>query len=132
MNWAAGGIAQWAWGCGKKGFFKDRQPERDVTDYYSALLEYPGVVIVNWLHSWLCPKRGVFDSRWMQVMGRVGAVDLYKGNIDIVGRQSATSLFTPEIRSIKASGFNQRQCKDAAAVRGLIFEILAKRGVTED
>jgi len=54
-------------------------------------------------------------------------VKLYKGNIDILERQSETSLFSPEIRSIKASGFDQRQCKDAAKIRGLPFEILAKR-----
>ncbi len=54
-------------------------------------------------------------------------VRLYKGNMDIVHRESKTSLFSPEIRSIKATGFDQRRCADAAFVRGLPFEILAKR-----
>jgi len=54
-------------------------------------------------------------------------IKLYKGNIEIVHRESRTSLFTPEIRSIKATGFDQRRCADAAFVRGLPFEILAKR-----
>jgi len=54
-------------------------------------------------------------------------VKLYKGNIDILYRESRTSLFSPEIRSIKAMGFDQRRCADAAFVRGLPFEILAKR-----
>ncbi|MGB9627429.1 MAG: argininosuccinate synthase [Thermodesulfobacteriota bacterium] len=54
-------------------------------------------------------------------------IKLYKGNIDIVYRESKTSLFTPEIRSIKATGFDQRRCADAAFIRGLPFEILAKR-----
>ncbi|HVP79750.1 MAG TPA: argininosuccinate synthase [Thermodesulfobacteriota bacterium] len=54
-------------------------------------------------------------------------VKLYKGNIEIVQRESKTSLFTPEIRSIKTSGFDQRRCADAAFIRGLPFEILAKR-----
>jgi len=54
-------------------------------------------------------------------------IELYKGNIEIVHRESRTSLFTPEIRSIKATGFDQRRCADAAFVRGLPFEILAKR-----
>jgi argininosuccinate synthase len=54
-------------------------------------------------------------------------VKLYKGNIDIVHRESETSLFSPEIRSIKATGFDQRRCADAAFIRGLPFEILAKR-----
>jgi argininosuccinate synthase len=54
-------------------------------------------------------------------------VKLFKGNMEIVNRESKTSLFSPEIRSIKATGFDQRRCADAAFVRGLPFEILAKR-----
>jgi argininosuccinate synthase len=54
-------------------------------------------------------------------------IKLYKGNMEIVHRESKTSLFSPEIRSIKARGFDQRRCADAAYIRGLPFEILAKR-----
>ena len=54
-------------------------------------------------------------------------IKLYKGNIEIIHRESKTSLFSPEIRSIKATGFDQRRCADAAYIRGLPFEILAKR-----
>jgi argininosuccinate synthase len=54
-------------------------------------------------------------------------IKLYKGNIEIVHRESKTSLFSPEIRSIKATGFDQRRCADAAYIRGLPYEILAKR-----
>ena len=54
-------------------------------------------------------------------------IKLYKGNIEILQRESKTSLFSPEIRSIKTTGFDQRRCADAAFIRGLPFEILAKR-----
>jgi argininosuccinate synthase len=54
-------------------------------------------------------------------------IKLFRGNIEIVHRESKTSLFSPEIRSIKATGFDQRRCADAAFIRGLPFEILAKR-----
>jgi len=56
-------------------------------------------------------------------------VKLYKGNMEILYRESKTSLFSPEIRSIKTTGFDQRRCTDAAFIRGLPFEILAKRKV---
>ncbi len=56
---------------------------------------------------------------------------LYKGNITILGRESDTGLFSPEMRSIKAKGFAQTACKDAALVRGIPFEILARRGGIE-
>ena len=59
-------------------------------------------------------------------------VKLYKGNIDIISRESETSLFSQEIRSIKSRGFNQQTCADAAKIRGLPFEILAKRGIKGD
>jgi argininosuccinate synthase len=54
-------------------------------------------------------------------------IKLYKGNMEIVHRESKTSLFSPEIRSIKATGFDQRRCADAAFVQGLPYEILARR-----
>jgi argininosuccinate synthase len=54
-------------------------------------------------------------------------IKLYKGNMEIVHRESKTSFFSPEIRSIKATGFDQRRCADAAFIRGLSYEILAKR-----
>lgn len=56
-------------------------------------------------------------------------VKLYKGNIDILNRESKTSLFYPEIRSIKGRGFNQKMCADTAQIKGIPFEILAKRGI---
>ena len=55
-------------------------------------------------------------------------VKLYKGNIEILRRESDTNLFAPEIRSIKATGFNQQMCRDAAHVRGLPYQVLAMRG----
>ncbi len=54
-------------------------------------------------------------------------VKLYKGNIEILTRQSDTSLFAPELRSIKSTGFNQQMCRDAAHVRALPYRVLAKR-----
>ena len=54
-------------------------------------------------------------------------VKLYKGNIDIVERYSDSSLFSPEIRSIKSRGFDQRWCSNAAKIRGLPFEIVGRR-----
>jgi len=55
-------------------------------------------------------------------------VKLYKGNIEITERHSDTALFSPEIRSIKSTGFNQQMCADAARVRGLPYQILAFKG----
>ncbi|RKY68402.1 MAG: argininosuccinate synthase [Candidatus Latescibacterota bacterium] len=55
-------------------------------------------------------------------------VKLYKGNIEILGRSSQSGLFAPEIRSIKAGGFDQRMCRDAAHIRALPYRVLAEKG----
>jgi len=68
-----------------------------------------------------------FTETSQKVVNGKYQIKLYKGNIEIVHRASRTSLFSPEIRSIKATGFDQRRCADAAFIRGLPFEILARR-----
>jgi len=80
----------------------------------------------EWYHPLKTALDAFVDATQRPVSGRF-KVKLYKGNIDIVERHSDTSLFSREIRSIKATGFDQRTCRDAAKVRGLPFEILAKR-----
>jgi len=79
---------------------------------------------------WFHPLRKALDAFVAETQDMVNGtikVKLYKGNTEIVYRDSKTSLFSPEIRSIKSSGFSQPMCADAAKIRGLQFEILAKR-----
>ncbi|MBE3123334.1 MAG: argininosuccinate synthase [Acidobacteria bacterium] len=105
---------------------KDEIEFKAMVDRKWAYLTYHGM----WYH----PLRRELDafvlaaSRFMNGTYKVG---LYKGNIEILKRESPSSLFSPEIRSIKAKGFSQRMAKDAATIRGLPFEILAKRGQIE-
>jgi argininosuccinate synthase len=79
---------------------------------------------------WFHPLRKALDAFIAETQKMVSGtvrVKLYKGNADIIHRNSPTSLFSPEIRSIKSSGFSQPMCADAAKIRGLLYEILAKR-----
>ncbi len=69
---------------------------------------------------------GFIDQSQKTVNGKY-RVKLYKGNVEIVERNSSSSLFMPEIRSIKATGFDQRRCADAAFIRALPYLVLAKR-----
>ncbi len=69
---------------------------------------------------------GFIDQSQKCVNGKY-RVKLYKGNVEIVERNSTSSLFMPEIRSIKATGFDQRRCADAAFIRALPYLVLAKR-----
>ena len=105
---------------------KDEREFKRIVDAKWAYLTYHGM----WYH----PLKRELDafvlaaSKFMNGTYRLG---LYKGTIEILKRESPSSLFSPEMRSIKAKGFSQKAAKDAALIRGLPFEILAKRGGIE-
>ena len=101
---------------------KEEVQFKKMVDAKWAYMTYHG----EWYHP-LKADLDAFIAQSQKVVNGSFKVDLYKGNIVIAGREAATSLFTPEIRSIKARGFDQRWCANAAKVRGLPFEILAKR-----
>jgi predicted dehydrogenase len=77
MNWANNCRPVRACGLGRSGYFKDRQPDRDVHDYYSGVLEYENGVIVNIIHSWLPPKK--FGDEYSRLIGTQGGVDFNTG-----------------------------------------------------
>ena len=98
-------------------------------------IQYKKGVDAKWAYmtyhgQWYHPLKSALDAfieATQELVNGTYRVKLYKGSITIVHRESKTSLFSPEIRSIKARGFDQRWCANAAKVRGLPFEILAKR-----
>jgi argininosuccinate synthase len=105
---------------------KDELQFKAIVDQKWSYLTYHGM----WFH----PLKAELDAFILQASRFTSGtykVGLYKGNIQILKRESATGLFSPEIRSIKAKGFSQQMAKDAATIRGLPFEILAKRGIIE-
>ena len=102
---------------------KDERQFKKIVDAKWAYLVYHGA----WFHP-LKKDLDAFIAQSQKMVNGTTKVKLYKGNIIIVERDSPpSSLFSPEIRSIKASGFDQRWCANAAKIRGLPFEILAKR-----
>jgi argininosuccinate synthase len=79
---------------------------------------------------WYQPLKSDLDAfieNTQETVSGTWTIQLYKGNIDILKRDSAASLFRPEIRSIASTGFNQQLCGPAAVIRGLPFEVLALR-----
>ncbi len=79
---------------------------------------------------WFHPLRTALDAFIAATQGVVNgtyAVKLYKGNLEIVKRDSPTGLFFPEIRGLHSRSFNQQLCGPAAQILGLPFEVLAKR-----
>ncbi|MDY3556445.1 Gfo/Idh/MocA family oxidoreductase [Gemmata sp. JC717] len=80
INWACKGLPVRAMGLGRAGLFKAFQPDRDVHDYYSAVVEYENGVIVNILHSWVAPgQNGKFTKEFNDEYTRLNGV---KAGID--------------------------------------------------
>lgn len=84
MNWANQCLPRRAMGLGRDGFYKKKQPERTVTDYYSALVEYENGVIVNILHSWVSPGQSgafnrAFNDEYTRLVGVDGGIDFNTG-----------------------------------------------------
>jgi argininosuccinate synthase len=105
---------------------KDELQFKAGVDQKWAYLTYHGM----WFHP-LRAELDAFIAAASHYTSGTYTLGLYKGNIQILKRESTTGLFSPEIRSIKAKGFSQQMAKDAATIRGLPFEILARRGITE-
>ena len=77
LNWAIGGLPVRAAALGRNDLFRDLQPDRDVHDYYSGVVEYPGGVFVNIIHSWVAPTK--FNEEYTRLIGTKGGVDFNSG-----------------------------------------------------
>lgn len=79
---------------------------------------------------WFHPLKDALDAFIASTQKAVNGeyvIELYKGNIDIVSRSSQSGLFFPDVRSIKSASFNQKECAPAAHIRGLPYELIARR-----
>ncbi len=79
---------------------------------------------------WFHPLKEAIDAFIASTQKAVNGeyvIDLYKGNIDIRSRSSVSGLFFPDIRSISSASFNQKECAPAAHIRGLPYELIARR-----
>jgi myo-inositol 2-dehydrogenase / D-chiro-inositol 1-dehydrogenase len=90
MNWANACKPKRAMGLGMDKFFKDAQPDRNVHDYYSGVLEYENGVVVNIVHSWLPPR--LFDREYSWLIGTKGGVDFNSGKFSYRGNEKEDRL----------------------------------------
>ncbi len=84
MNWANRCLPVRAMGLGRDGLYREKQPDRDVHDYYSALVEYENGVIVNILHSWVAPGQSsapnrAFNEEFTRLIGTEAGIDFNTG-----------------------------------------------------
>lgn len=101
---------------------KDEIQLKRQMDAHWARMVYHG----EWFH----PLKNAIDAfiaATQSVVNGEYSVELYKGNIDIVSRTSHSGLFFPDVRSIKSASFNQKESAPAAHLRGIPYELIARR-----
>jgi argininosuccinate synthase len=79
-----------------------------------------------WFHPLRKDLDAFIDSTQKYVNGKTD-LTLYKGNIKIVNRQSSSSLFVPELRSVKKGGFDQRQSTGAVNIYAMPYRLYGER-----
>jgi predicted dehydrogenase len=79
FNWALGELPTSAFGTGRQDLFKDWDPQRDVSDYYTAILQYKSGLALSWTHTWTSPPHPHFSASHEQLVGPKGGIDLTKG-----------------------------------------------------
>ena len=88
INWAVDAAPVRAAAMGRNDLFRDRQPDRDVHDYYSGVVEYPGNVFVNIIHSWVAP--GKFNEEYTRLDRVQGRRRLQLGDVLLPSRVEET------------------------------------------
>jgi len=93
------------------------------------LYEAPGATILIKLHSDL--EHLTLTKEQLRFKHEVVSGDvtfkLFKGKIEIVKRNSAESLFAPELRSIKRGGFDQREATGAVKIHSIPYGLYGKK-----
>lgn len=98
-------------------------------------VQFKKLVDVQWAYKvyhgeWYHPLKADLDAfieRSQGVVNGTYTVQLYKGTVDILERNSNSGLFYPDVRSISSASFNQQLCGPAAQIMGLPWELLARR-----
>ncbi|MBS7609631.1 argininosuccinate synthase [Candidatus Bathyarchaeota archaeon] len=80
-----------------------------------------------WVHPLRKDLEAFIDSTQVHVNGTY-RVKLYKGNVEILERQSDSSLFSPEMRSVKRAGFDQRDSTGAIRIHTVPYQLLGRLG----
>jgi predicted dehydrogenase len=152
MNWANGCLPKRAMGMGRDGLYLAAEPDRDVHDYYSALVEYENGVIVNIMHSWVAPGQNgaynkAFNDEYTRLVGTRAGIDFNSGTFsyrkelnlpDRVGHNHtgpidstllALQSFADSVRTRKPPVSTVEQGRDAVLACLLVREAVRRGGV---
>jgi len=146
FTWALGELPVSAFGTGRQDLFRDWDPQRDVSDYYTAVLQYKSGLTLTWTHTWAAPPHPHFAASHEQIIGPKGGIDLSKGfvsfrkdaapdgnatrQLDAQDRRDSTLFalqgFFDCCRSGKPPAVGAREGRDAT-----LFGLLVRKAVYE-
>ncbi len=86
LNWLTKGHPVRLFAIGRRDIWTKKDPGRDVTDFYSAVIEYPNNVVVNYSHDWHSPSG--FTGMVLRAIGSKGAVDVLGCKIRMRGEKA--------------------------------------------
>jgi predicted dehydrogenase len=150
FRWITGELPTRAYGHGRRDVFAHLQPDRDVTDHYSVLLEWPNGFHASLIHSWVDPADDAFTGVSQKVVGTSGGLDFKSGIVtyrekgrarlslhpgNIPDTRFALEAFVDAIRSEEPSDppISLLEAKDATLVGLLVRRAIdERRAVTMD
>jgi len=100
LSWAIGELPVAVSGCGNRGLYKHLDPDRDVTDYYLANLEYGNGLLIDYSHCWtkLAHDERRLNGVYEYFVGLEGGMALNEGLIFPPNKnQKVTKLGLPGV-----------------------------------
>jgi predicted dehydrogenase len=78
-----------AYTVGRRGLIEPDNPERDVTDFYTTILEYPNGLTIHYTHDWIDPPG--FGGMSTRFIGTKGGLDVLGCTLHLHGQQNPVS-----------------------------------------
>jgi len=89
MWWVTQAHPQRAYTVGRRGVLEPQNPWRDVTDFYTTILEYPNGLVIHYTHGWIDPPG--FGGMSTRFIGTRGGIDVLGCTLHLQGRQEPVS-----------------------------------------
>lgn len=97
FRWIKGENPVRAFGSGRRGLFASIDPGRDVTDHYSAVLEWADGFQVTFIQSWTDPADDAFTGVSLKVIGTEGGMDFATGTATFRDRARPRRSLSPGV-----------------------------------
>jgi myo-inositol 2-dehydrogenase/D-chiro-inositol 1-dehydrogenase len=108
LNWMTQGHPLRAFAIGRRDIWTAGEPDRNVTDFYSAVLEYPNKVIVNYSHDWHSPPG--FTGMVLQAVGSKGAVDIFGHKIQLRDKKEPSPFAAKDVNDTQEAFNTWAKC----------------------